>query len=70
MPLHPRAGKLEGAQDRILRISVFLKRWWDDNEVKDPLTGKITYKRDEQLFFVVAPSEVAFPAELGMKPML
>src|SRR6266540_5405542 len=53
-------------QDRILKISVFQKRWWDDNEVKDARTGKVTYKRDEQLFFVVAPVDEAFPAELGM----
>ena len=53
-------------QDRILKISVFQKRWWDDNEVKDALTGKVTYKRDEQLFFVVAPVDEPFPAELQM----
>ena len=56
-------------QDRILKISVFQKRWWDDNEVKDARTGKVTYKRDEQLFFVVAPVDEAFPAELGMQAM-
>jgi ABC-type bacteriocin/lantibiotic exporter with double-glycine peptidase domain len=54
-------------QDRILKISVFQKRWWDDNEVKNPRTGKTAYKRDEQLFFVVAPVDEAFPAELGMQ---
>ncbi len=54
-------------QDRILKISVFQKRWWDDNEVKDPRTGKTSYKRDEQLFFVVAPVDEPFPAELGMQ---
>jgi len=56
-------------QDRILKISTFLKRWWDDNEVKDPQTGKIVYKRDEQLFFVVAPLDTSFPEELHMQPL-
>src|SRR5512146_292013 len=39
-------------QSRILKISVFLKRWWDYNEVKDPQTGNKAYKKDEDLFFV------------------
>lgn len=54
-------------QNRIIKISVFLKRWWDYNQVKDPRTGKETEKKDEDLFFVVVPREVAFPAELGMQ---
>jgi hypothetical protein len=54
-------------QSRIIRVSVFLTRWWDFNEVKDPDTGKTTFKKDEQLFFVVAPLNVTFPAELGMQ---
>lgn len=53
-------------QNRIVRISLFLKRWWDYNEVKDPYTRKKVYKKDEQLFFVVAPLSVTFPAELQM----
>jgi hypothetical protein len=54
-------------QDRILKISLFLRRWWDYNEVKDPKTGKKRFKKDKQLFFVVAPLSVSFPAELKMK---
>lgn len=54
-------------QDRILKISVFLKRWWDYNEVKDPKTGKKKFKKDKQLFFVVTPLSVSFPAELQMQ---
>ena len=54
-------------QSRILRMSTFLNRWWDFNEVKDPDTGEKTFKKDEQLFFVVAPLSVTFPAELGMQ---
>lgn len=54
-------------QNRIVRMSLFLRRWWDYNEVKDPYTRKKTYKKDEQLFFVVAPLNVTFPAELQMQ---
>jgi ABC-type bacteriocin/lantibiotic exporter with double-glycine peptidase domain len=53
-------------RNRIIKTSTFLRRWWDYNEIKDPQTGKRTYKKDEQLFFVIAPREVSFPLELGM----
>src|SRR5215211_958266 len=54
-------------QSRIIKMSTFLSRWWDFNEVKDPDTGEKVFKKDEQLFFVVAPLSVMFPAELGMR---
>src|SRR6266487_1960121 len=54
-------------QSRILKMSLFLNRWWDFNEVKDPQTGEKVFKKDEQLFFVVTPLSVAFPIELGMQ---
>jgi hypothetical protein len=54
-------------QSRILKMSLFLNRWWDYNEVKDPQTGEKVFKKDEQLFFVVAPRNVSFPDELGMQ---
>jgi ABC-type bacteriocin/lantibiotic exporter with double-glycine peptidase domain len=54
-------------QNRIIKISTFMNRWWDFNEVKDPKTGERTFKKDEQLFFVVVPLAVSFPVELGMQ---
>ena len=54
-------------QSRIVKMSLFLNRWWDFNEVKHPETGEKEFKKDEQLFFVVTPLSTAFPAELGMK---
>src|SRR5918996_3790758 len=54
-------------QSRIVRMSLFLNRWWDFNEVKDPQTGKKEFKKDEQLFFIVTPLDVSFPAALGMQ---
>jgi hypothetical protein len=54
-------------QNRIIKISIFEKRWWDYNEVKDLETGEKTFRKDEQLFFVVAPRDVSFPEELQMQ---
>jgi ABC-type bacteriocin/lantibiotic exporter with double-glycine peptidase domain len=54
-------------QNRIVKMSTFLNRWWDFNEVKDLETGEKTFKKDEQLFFVVAPLSVTFPDELQMQ---
>jgi ABC-type bacteriocin/lantibiotic exporter with double-glycine peptidase domain len=54
-------------QSRIVKMSTFLNRWWDFNEVKDLETGEKTFKKDEQLFFVVAPLSVTFPDELQMQ---
>lgn len=54
-------------QNRIIRMSTFLSRWWDFNEVKNPETGEKIFKKDEQLFFVVTPLSTTFPAELGMQ---
>jgi hypothetical protein len=54
-------------QSRIVKMSLFLNRWWDFNEVKDPETGEKTIKKDEQLFFVVVPLSLSFPVELGMQ---
>lgn len=54
-------------QNRIVKMSLFLNRWWDFNEVKDLQTGKKSFKKDEQLFFVVTPLSVTFPDELGMQ---
>ena len=48
-------------------MSLFLSRWWDYNEVKDLETGEKTFKKDEQLFFVVTPLSVVFPMGLGMQ---
>ena len=39
----------------------------DNNEVKDPQTGGKEFKKDEQLFFVVVPLSVTFPADLGLQ---
>lgn len=54
-------------QSRIVNMNLFLSRWWDFNEVKDPQTGEKVFKKDERLFFVVVPLNVVFPVELEMQ---
>jgi hypothetical protein len=54
-------------QNRIIKMSVFLNRWWDFNDVKDPHSGEVTSKKDQQLFFVIAPKQTIFPIDLGMQ---
>jgi ABC-type bacteriocin/lantibiotic exporter with double-glycine peptidase domain len=54
-------------QNRIIKMSLFINRWWDFNEVKDLETREKTFKKDEQLFFVVAPRNVTFPDDLQMQ---
>lgn len=54
-------------QNRIIKISLFEKRWWDFNEVKDLETGEKISRKDEQLFFVVVPLDVSFPETLQMQ---
>ena len=54
-------------QSRIVSMNLFLSRWWDFNEVKDPQTGEKIVKKDERLFFIVTPLNVVFPIELGMQ---
>lgn len=54
-------------QSRIVNMNLFLSRWWDFNEVKDPQTGEKVFKKDERLFFVVVPLSTVFPVELGMQ---
>ncbi|OGG11707.1 hypothetical protein A2Z00_03620 [Candidatus Gottesmanbacteria bacterium RBG_13_45_10] len=55
-------------QDRIIGIQTFLKRWWDDNELKDRVSGKKRMIRDEQLLFIITHASASFPSLLGMMP--
>jgi hypothetical protein len=54
-------------QDRIFDTEMFLRRWWDTNEVRDQRTGKSHIVTDERLLFFVTPNEVFFPREYGFK---
>lgn len=54
-------------QDRIFSVPVFLKRWWETNEIIDPATGRPRLSTDEQLLFFVTPIDEYFPEDLGFR---
>lgn len=54
-------------QDRIFDVETFERRWWDTNEVKDPLTGKKHIVTDEQLLFFVTPKDITFSTGNGFR---
>lgn len=55
------------SQDRIFTFEFFMSRWWDTNDVPDPLTRTSRLFEDRQMMFVITPKEVTFPNLLGMK---
>lgn len=55
------------SQDRIFTFEFFISRWWDTNDVTDPLTGTKHLVEDRQMMFVITPEDVTFPSLLGMK---
>ena len=55
------------SQDRVFTFEFFMSRWWDTNDVPDPLTGKNLPVEDHQMMFVITPEEVTFPSLLRMK---
>ena len=55
------------SQDRIFTFEFFMSRWWDVNNISDPLTGKDRLVEDRQMMFIITPEEATFPRLLGMK---
>jgi hypothetical protein len=56
-------------QNRIFPIAVFRRRWWDTNEVTNPLTGRKKLVEDRRLMFVLTSKDETFPAELEMRKL-
>lgn len=54
-------------QTRIISIQKFLHRWWDTNEVIDPVSGKQKELEDLRLLFFITPFYEGFPKEHGFK---
>jgi hypothetical protein len=52
--------------DRKFRIKEFVKRWWDENEVKVKGRTRTKTVRDNRVMFVVTPKSEAWPKKLGM----
>jgi hypothetical protein len=55
------------SQARVFSYAEFDERWYDFNEVPDPITGQPVLVMDDHLFFVVVPPKVSFPRRMGMK---
>jgi hypothetical protein len=53
-------------QDRIFSLEFFARRWWDTNEIVDPITGRSELVEDYHMMFIITPAELTFPADLGM----
>jgi hypothetical protein len=52
--------------DRAFHILEFQHRWYDENEIVDPYSGKATIVREENMLFIVTPKDALFPEFLGM----
>lgn len=53
--------------DRLFSIPIFLRRWWDTNEVLNPFTQKKMLVEDLRLLFFVTPADQIFPPEMGFE---
>lgn len=53
-------------QDRIFSINEFIERWWDTNEVFNPLTQTTSLVKDHHMIFIITFKDTLFPMELGM----
>lgn len=53
--------------DRTFSILEFENRWWDDNEIVDPFTGKKAIIHDQHMMFIVTPKSERFPLDFDMR---
>lgn len=52
---------------RLLPLDMFIRRWWDTNELTDPVTNRKYEIKDEQVMFMVTPLNEEFPPENKFK---
>jgi hypothetical protein len=52
--------------DRKFSTTDFALRWWDEYDLEDPETGRSQTRRDQNLLFVVSPSNLTLPQELKL----
>lgn len=52
--------------DRKYRLSEFVKKWWDINEIKVAGTSKTRAIKDIRVMFVITPKGESWPKKLGM----
>ena len=53
-------------QDRIIEKKVFLRRWWDDNTIQNPISHRTQNVHDDKVLFVLTPLSTSFPDDLRM----
>jgi len=54
------------SQARIFSFAEFDRRWYDDNEIPDPISGQPVLVKDDHLIFVVVRRNIWFPRWMGM----
>ncbi len=52
---------------RRVPLDIFIKRWWDQNEITYPDTGEKVLEEDYHMLFIITPNEEKFPSKLGME---
>jgi hypothetical protein len=55
------------SQARVFSFEAFERRWYDFNEVPDPVSGQPLLVEDDHLFFIVVRRIVQFPQRIGMR---
>jgi hypothetical protein len=55
------------SQARVFDFDFFEGRWYDFNEVPDPVSGKTSVVEDLRLMFVIVPPDATFPQQMGMR---
>lgn len=53
--------------DRRFSILEFERRWWDEEWLIDPVTGKKKYIYRNRPMFVIVPETIGFPMGMGMR---
>jgi hypothetical protein len=55
------------SQARVFGFEEFDQRWYDYNEIPDPISGKPVLVEDDHLIFVVVRRNVLFPRRMGLR---
>jgi hypothetical protein len=53
-------------KDRTFQLDNFIGRWWDINDIIDPITLTVTPVKDTRLLFFLTKKEQIFPQELHL----
>lgn len=53
--------------DRKFKIDEFVRRWWDENDIKIGDSTRTRRIRDTRVLFVITPKDATWPKKLGMK---